>query len=249
MGDHARFIFYGLSANETTYIQMSQDFIINFDVLLKTSRRQLTKSELVNLNQRILPLINQFRDFKLHLLNLTLDSNINLHIPPSSINDMLNELEEYVKTMKAQIDHEPSLFHPNHYHMFWLADALGHASSVSSHLDYMEHKLIEESNCFKMKLSNLSMRANIMNGYLRTQKKFPSLEQLNEEVGILIYNFKEFLEDIRDKSIDKRVLGTLTPLMVDHMAREECYYLWKLTRVAGLINRPNCDPTRQRIDL
>ena len=88
-----------------------------------------------------------------------------------------------------------------------------------------------------------------MNGYLRTQKKFPSLEQLNEEVGILIYNFKEFLEDIRDKSIDKRVLGTLTPLMVDHMAREECYYLWKLTRVAGLINRPNCDPTRQRIDL
>jgi hypothetical protein len=34
--------------------------------------------------------------------------------------------------------------------------------------------------------------------------------------------------------------------MADHMFREECYYLMKLSESANL-DTPNCDPTKPRI--
>ena len=48
--------------------------------------------------------------------------------------------------------------------------------------------------------------------------------------------------------IEKEILGTLSPLMADHMFREECYYLTKLAMVAGTKN-PTCDPTKLRTEV
>ena len=249
MGDHARFIFFSLTPNEVEYIQRSQDFIISYDQLLEQSQRQLTLKELDVLNRQAYQLTQQFREFLLLLLALTLGSGIKVHLSSTFFNDMLNELEEYMVVLNALMNNTPILFHPIHYHLLWLPDAIGHAASVAANLDLIERDLIDKSNYFVMNFSDLSLKATIMNGYLRTKlPNFPALARLNDQADQMIQQFKEFLEYLRDHRSDGRVLGTLFPLMADHMAREECYYLWKLTLTAGLLKRPDCDPTRQRLE-
>jgi len=41
--------------------------------------------------------------------------------------------------------------------------------------------------------------------------------------------------------LDKEALGTLAPRMADHMYREECYYLQKLSEVSD-VKPPSCSP-------
>ncbi|NIK15192.1 hypothetical protein BDD39_001702 [Saccharococcus thermophilus] len=48
--------------------------------------------------------------------------------------------------------------------------------------------------------------------------------------------------------LNKEVLGVLTPLMADHMAREECYYLQKLAETTNDVKQPACDPTKPRTE-
>lgn len=58
--------------------------------------------------------------------------------------------------------------------------------------------------------------------------------------------FRKFLEELKEMDIRLEALGTLSPLMIDHMAREECYYLLKLSQVTAL-TPPACDPAKPRI--
>lgn len=249
MGDHARFIFFSLAPNEIEYLQRAQDFMAGFDQLLEQSRLQLLSPELSVLNNRAYQLTCQFREFKLLLLALSLTSDIKIHLSSTLFNDMLNELDEYLYMISIFMGGQPVTFHTLHYHMLWLNDAVGHAASVSSNLDLIERDLIDKCVCFETQFADLSFKSITMNGYLRTQlDRFPALDRLNERVNEVMNLFKEFLESIRDQRMDGRILGTLFPLMADHMAREECYYLWKISQDAGLIKRPDCDPARPRLE-
>jgi hypothetical protein len=49
------------------------------------------------------------------------------------------------------------------------------------------------------------------------------------------------------KVTNKEVLGTISPLVLDHMNREECYYLTKLSFAAGT-RPPQCDAEKPRIN-
>lgn len=248
MGDHARFIFFSLAPNEVEYLQRAQDFIIGFDQLLEQANNSANNEELDLITKQAFQLTMQLGEFKLLLLSLTLSSDIKIHLTSSFINDMLNELEEYITVLHSLND--PVLYHPLHYHLLWLTDAVGHAASVSANLDLIEKDLIDKSNYYELQFTDLLIKATMMNGYLRTQlDNFPSLSRLNKQVEIILTSFKDFLEELRDERMNGQILGTLFPLMADHMAREECYYLWKLTQTAGLSKRPDCDPTRPRIEV
>lgn len=249
MGDHARFIFFSLAPNEVEYLQRAQDFIISFDQLLDQSRKQLTSQELSLINRQAYLLTCQFREFKLLLLALTLNSDIMTQLTSSFINDMLNELEEYNTIINLIMNGQPILFHPIHYHLIWLKDAIGHSASVAASLDLVEKDMIDKSHYFEALFTDLLLKATMMNGYLRTKLEvFPSLSRLNMQVENEILQFKDFLENLRVQRVDGMILGTLLPLMADHMSREECYYLWKLSQTAGLIQRPDCDPARPRLE-
>jgi hypothetical protein len=58
--------------------------------------------------------------------------------------------------------------------------------------------------------------------------------------------FKVFLNELEAMGLTKEVLGTLSPLMADHMAREETYYLLKLSETTDL-PPPKDDPTKPRV--
>ena len=250
MGDHARFIFFSLAPNETEYLQRSQDFIIGFDQLLEQAGDITHPSDLDNMAKQAYLLTLQFREFKLLLLSLTLSADIKIHLTSSFINDMLNELEEYLIVLNALSTGSSLLFHPIHYHLLWLPDAAGHAASISASLDTVEKDTLDKSNSYELQFNDLLLKAIMMNGYLRTQLgDFPSLHRLNLQAELLITSFREFLEDLRDKRINGQILGTLSPLMADHMTREECYYLWKLSQSAGLTKNPECNPASPRIEV
>ncbi|TAH65032.1 MAG: DUF2935 domain-containing protein [Anaerolineaceae bacterium] len=249
MGDHARFIFFSLSPNEVVYLQRSQDFIIGFDQLLDQTANATNTEELALITKQAFQLTMQLREFKLLLLSLTLSSDIKIHLTSSFINDMLNELDEYLTVLHSLNTNQPILYHPLHYHLLWLTDAIGHAASVSANLDFIEKDIIDKSNYYELQFTDLLLKATMMNGYLRIKlDNFPSLNRLNKQVEILMTSFKEFLEELRDERMNGQILGTLFPLMADHMAREECYYLWKLTQTAGMSKKPDCNPASPRIE-
>lgn len=249
MGDHARFIFLSLTPNEVEYLQRSQDFIIAYDELLDGANKATNSEELEYISDKAYQLTLNMREFKLLLLSLALSSEIKIHLTPTFINDMLNELEEYLTIMSLMQKKESIYFHPLHYHLLWLTDAVGHAAYITSSLDMVEKDIIDKSSFFESQFVDLLLKATIMNGYIRTQiNSFPALDRLNKQAENAMAIFKDFLTEIRDQRINGQVLGTLFPLMADHMVREGCYYIWKLSQTAGLTKRPDCNPTSPRIE-
>ncbi len=250
MGDHARFIFFSLAPTEPEYILTAQEFIILFDQLLEQSHKPLTFSELEELNRKSYEATYRLREFKTELLSMTLTSDLKSHLTSSFYNDMLNELEEYLFILNSLMHGQNPLQHPLHYHMLWLSDAIGHSASILSGLDFIEKDLIKLSNTFELEFQDLDAKARMMNGYLRTGLcNFSALERLNEQAETTMNDFMNFLENIRDQRMDSKILGSLMPLMADHMYREECYYLQKLSQSTDNIRKPICDPASPRLEV
>ena len=248
LGDHSRFIFYSLAPSESEYIATAQKFIIQFDELLDKAYQTLSEQEMTDLMKSAMDAALMLREFKLELLAMSLQSDLKSHLSASFYNEMLNELEEYIQILLMLENQNVSQLHPLHYHMLWLSDAAGHAASIASELDTVEKDLIGQSYQFETQFLDLYLKALMMNGYLRTELgSFPSLNHLNEQAAAAILAFTELLDTLRDQRTDNKILGTLMPLMADHMSREECYYLWKLSQSTKQVRRPDCDPTRPRI--
>lgn len=62
-------------------------------------------------------------------------------------------------------------------------------------------------------------------------EKFPALDKFHDDVELEMTIFKEFLRELEEMKLKKEALGTFTPHMTDHMAREETYYLRKIELV------------------
>lgn len=250
MGDHSRFIFFSLAPTESEYILTAQEFIILFDQLLEQSHKQLSIIELKELNRKSYEATYRLREFKIELLSMSLTSDLKSHLPPSFYNGMLNELEEYLFILNSLMNGQISIMHPLHYHMLWLTDAVNHAASIKSELDFIEKDLAFYADKYEIMFQDLDTKALTMNGYLRTGlSNFPALERLNEQCGAEINDFMEFLGTIRDQRMDGKILGTLMPLMADHMFREECYYLQMLSQSTKNIRKPDCAPTSPRLEI
>lgn len=247
MGDHARFILYSLAPTEEES-QTANHFIRVYDELLRRAHTQLSSTELEQLNRDAFNTTYDFRNFKLHLLSSTLYEGLVIHLTPTFINHMINELDEYMLMLQGFNEGEIPQYEPIHYHLLWLLDAIGHAASISSNLDEVEDDMIIRSKRFQETFTNLYLKAIEMDGYLRTNlSTIPSLERLNYQVENEMLPFRDLLIQIRNQRIEKTLLGTLMPLMADHMAREECYYLLKLSQSDNTIN-PGCNPARRRVE-
>lgn len=248
MGDHARFLTFSLAATEEESIRRAAEFIRAFDRLLDIARQTVSEEEYEALSEEAKECTHSFREFKLQLQSLTLFSKLKIHLSSTFFNHMINELDEYLFTLRTIRENKRPVFHPLHYHLLWLSDGAAHANGVSDFLDETEKDLIAKSDAYSRQFTDLYIKAIETNGYLRTNlRDFPALSRLNRSAYSAMVLFKEFLEDLAKMRADGQVLGTLMPLMADHMAREECYYLEKLSQSADL-PKPDCSPTRPRFE-
>ncbi|MFE8702711.1 DUF2935 domain-containing protein [Cytobacillus sp. FJAT-54145] len=244
LGDHARFIHDSLSPKEKSEIDKANYFIQTFDQLLG----RVKVDNLVELSKKAEQEANKLREFKLHLMESHLVGKITIHLGPTFINHMVNELEEYLLILGYLTKGEvPPVFHELHHHLIWLLDAAGHAGAIFDNMDRIEKKIKEKSDDFTKDFEAFYLKAVEMTGYLRTNlSSFPALEKFNDDVSLEMKLFMNFLHEIEELELSKKALGTFAPLMADHMMREECYYLMKLSESTDL-KKPNCDPTKPRL--
>lgn len=245
LGDHARFILGTLAENEAEEIEKARYFKQRFDQLLS----QVGVADYIILTQQALEEAQRIRSFKLHLLKRHLEGGIKIQLPPTFINHMVNEVEEYIKVLEYLKNGEvPPIFHELHYHLVWLLDAAGHAGTISSRVDPVEKRLKEKSEMYVKHFEQFYIKAVELTGYLRTQlPSFPALKKMTKDVILEVELFSKFLHELEELDLSEQVLGTFSELMADHMTREECYYLLKLAQSSGL-NQPNCDPTKPRTE-
>lgn len=97
LGDHARFILDSLAEKEKDDIQQAKRFKQTFDVLLKKVN---TSADLYSLTLEAEEYTLSFRKFKLSLIRRHLTGDIRIHLSPTFINHMVNELEEYLLVIK-----------------------------------------------------------------------------------------------------------------------------------------------------
>ena len=244
LGDHSRFIYEALAPVQKEEIEKASIFITVFDSLLdhakSTDSMQLTANAEVE--------VIKLREFKLELLRKHLIGKIKIHLSPTFFNHMINELEEYQRILKhLKTGQVPPVYHELHHHLVWLLDAAGHSEAISSNLDSVEKRLREKSDSFTKHFEDFYLKAVEMAGYLRTNvTTFPALAKFNSDTQLEIKLFQQFLQEIEELRLSHQALGTFAPLMADHMFREECYYLLKLSESANL-DTPNCDPAKPRI--
>jgi hypothetical protein len=244
LGDHSRFIYEALAPVQKEEIEIASTFIRVFDTLLNRAKTSDLEPLTIEAESEVIKL----REFKLELLRKHLIGKIKIHLPPTFINHMVNELEEYLRILNHLKDGQvPPIYHELHHHLLWLLDAAGHSDAISSNLDGVERKLREKSKAFTKTFDNFYLKAVELAGYLRTNlASFPALTKMNVDSQLEIKLFQNFLVEIEELRLSKQALGTFAPLMADHMYREECYYLMKLAESANL-DPPNCDPAKPRL--
>jgi hypothetical protein len=248
LGDHSRFILNALSSKEKAHIDKANYFITVFDKLLGEARENLDKENITTLSEEILIQVKRLRKFKLDLLKEHIIGKIEITLPPTFINHMVNELEEYLKILIHFLSNEPLKNDPIHQHLLWLLDGSGHAIAIYTNLDDVEKILKKKSKEFQKHFDDIRMKALEFRGYMRTNiDKFPALSKLNKQAELEMLLFMSFLNELEELRISKVVLGTINPLILDHMFREECYYLTMLSQVSE-VKKPDCDPTKPRIE-
>lgn len=247
LGDHSRFIYESLAPKEQEYIEKADEFIKKFDHLLMTARQPLYGENLLSLLKDVISATRQLRTFKLKLIEEHLIGSIGIFLPPSFLNHMVNELEEGLRIFSYLVKKEvPPEVHPLHHDLLWLLDAAGHAGAINDNLDRVEKNLREQGSKFTKEWEDFYLKAVELVGYLRSNiTQFPALDKFHEDIELEMIVFKSFLREIEELELNKEILGVLTPLMADHMAREECYYLMKLAQTTR-VKQPQCDPTKPR---
>lgn len=247
LGDHSRFIHDSLAPDEKAYISKAEKFILEFDRLLAISRQQPSGQQLMQLLHNSHNAGKDIRELKLSLIREHLVGKVKISLPPSFLSHMVNELDEALRLLDYLIQGEiPPIAHPLHHDLLWLLDAAGHAGAIDAKLDSVEKKLKQKGREFTKDWEEFYIKAVEMAGFLRANiYSFPALTRFHNEIELEMKIFKSFLRELEEMELNKETLGVLTPLMADHMAREECYYLMKLAETAD-IAAPDCDPTKPR---
>ncbi len=229
LSDHSRFIHDSLYPSEKSDIAQANSFIQLFDQLL-SQIQSINDANAVIFANACEDAAHGLRQFKLSLIKRHLTDQKNIHLTPTFMNHMVNELEEYLRVLTyLKQKKTPPIFHELHHHLVWLIDAAGHAGAINDRLDGVEKRLKEKSHEFTKHFEQFYLKAVELTGYLRTNsRKFPALSRFNQEVELEIELFKTFLHEIEEMELSAEVLGTFTASMADHMQREEQYYLMKL---------------------
>ncbi len=93
MADHSTFILDSLAEKEKMEIAAAKEFVRQFKEL---ATKVKSNSDLIKLTLDAEVSVRDLRTFKLELLKKQLTSQFVIHLSPTFINHMVNELDEYL---------------------------------------------------------------------------------------------------------------------------------------------------------
>ena len=233
MRDHAEFQITSLSVREADALRTAEFFKNSFSLLHEQAKGLMDiqpypyKLQMENMAKK---LVSDFIVFKRLILKRLLTCDIEISLPPTFINHMINEALDFFRVLCTGGMTGMDKTAENIYlHKIWLPDASGHAAAISAELDPTEAQLIMEADEFKKLFDSLFIKAVEIGTMLeRACLDNGSLSWLNEEADKKISLFIEFLKKVRKLRMKCRAMGFVKPLVPDHMIREEEYYLSKL---------------------
>ena len=239
LGDHLRFIKMTLAVKEVQLLQETERLIPILDFLLEQVRKN--QNPLAEINQAVAAVKN----LKATILQRQLVGTVDINLPPTVINHTLNELEEYERILLS--GNAPNHILNSHY--LWSSDAAGHAIAIIQTLDPTEKKLMKKLKKINKTFDGLFDKVIEYEGYFRSGlSDFPAISKLNDEVIAELTLFAELLTTIREERFNVKLLGSLNPLMADHMLREEAYCLKKIYEAQGRSVSLPYDPTAPRLE-
>ena len=244
MSDHSIIVHDSLGPAEGAYIQQTESLRQRFDDLLERSRRSLNDEQLGAVISESKQASEQLRDVKSDILKRHLVGKVETSLWPTFYAHAIDEVEEFLRILSYYLKGEaPPLVHPLAHDMLWLLDFSGHAQAMSDRLDYREEELKERHIEFIQGFAEFYIKAIDLQKYVRTGiYEFPALSKFHRDVEPELLKFQEFQKELEALRANEAVLGTLNPVFLDHMFREECYYHLKLSQ-AGEMSPPACDPT------
>ena len=85
LGDHARFMFHTLSPEEQEYIHQARHYMQIFDHYLEQARKMegASQEKWIEISHHTYGLSEQFRQFKLILINAHLECKVKIGLPPT----------------------------------------------------------------------------------------------------------------------------------------------------------------------
>lgn len=234
--DHAEFQYSSLAPYETEAINTATKFMNLFKEYhdkVVPETRQFSKQELMELVSDNKVAVTQFVQFKKQMLTRLLTCNIALAMSPTFLNHMINEAMEFYRVLSLydQTLRDNQTLENIRLHKIWLPDASGHAKFIVSQLDGVESIYINQAEDFQKKFDCFFKKASEMYlMYERTNLNDSALHQFNQDVEKTMNEFISFLDLICGLKQNCRIYstGTFTPLVPDHMMREENYYLYKI---------------------
>jgi hypothetical protein len=201
--------------------------------------------------QQIREFLLELRILKCTILQLQLEppGQLSLSLPPTFVSHTLDELDEYLLIVTSYIDTgAPPPDYPLRLHKLWLQDTVGHLASIMSNLDPVEKLLKKRVKGQKKEFEALRDKAIELIGYLRSgdiqpptvqelmerreltkSRELPILRQFNATVEGHVLPYLNMLGELADLVASKESVGTVTPDMLDHMMREQTYYINKLS--------------------
>lgn len=150
-------------------------------------------------------------------------------------------------------------------HRFWLQILGDHARFIHDSLAPKEEEEIERAKYFiesfdtllefarknlsAEELNTLTQHASAETEQLRAFKLHLLERHLVGKIAISLSPtfLNHMVNELEEMRMQNELLGVLTPLMADHMSREECYYLMKLSEVSD-VQAPDCYPTKPRVE-
>jgi hypothetical protein len=249
MRDHSEFLSNALPCEAVDLRQQADCFAREFEGLLGAARDLCNSPDpkWATFACDVQPAVEGLGTFKLNLLAMMLKREISVTLTPTFVNHMVNELEDYLMILhflsKGQ---EPVIKNPVPLHLLWLKDGQGHAQYIACNLDYTDHDLIDEAEEFQKTFLTQYSEATEYRGFLRTcLDLFPSLQRFDCRAAEHMQDFYDYLENLRSLLREAKAKGPLEVAVVDHMMKEECYYLHKLHQAdPASVAEPRCDPTR-----
>lgn len=235
MRDHAEFMLLTLSSRETEFVERAKIFK-NIFIEIGNEVTKLNDNISDSFINSIFTTVTDFINYKLEIIRRLLLCDIEINLPPTFINHMVNEAMEFIRTLqdiKTKVFNNP-IAETIMLHKIWLPDAAGHAAGIASDLDPTETTAIKEAERFKEAFNNLFIKATELGIMLeRTGLNDGSLTYLSEEVIERINEFIVFLNKVMVLRTQCKLLGTLNPLLPNHMIREEQYYLDSILRLSN----------------
>jgi hypothetical protein len=233
MRDHAMIIKSKTAASHAEGIKTLDQILSETSTLLSAAEKGAKNREFL---EQVLRTAMQLRDLKIAILKMHLEvgRKVDVALPPTFINHMLNELDEYIRILQMALGRNIELPTILDVHKLWLTDAAGHAEAIMSELDPVDKSIKLEFKKHKKEFKMLKAKTlEFIEYFEKVNMKFDAINGLKIATVNQTNLFNKMLYELLQLRLTKVALGTIAPLLLDHMLREEAYFLKKLGENVG----------------